>query len=137
MPLLKCIQNLSERSKKVIIADAKRDLILAIVEICKNIVNQAFTVSSSEKFQLRKYSRRIVKLVNRKKLTKNLQEEKKLINYRGNIGFLSIIISIAIANAGEVCPKLVSDNQSTIGELKSFDACSSEMSSETFDNNNM
>lgn len=101
LSLLKCILKLSERSKKVIIADAKRDLILSIVEICKNIINGSFAISSSERFQLRKYLKRIVKLSKREKVTKNLLEEKKLINYRGNIGFLSIIISIALENAGD------------------------------------
>lgn len=122
LPLLKCIENLSERSKKVIIAESKRDLILSIVEICKNIINDAFNVSSSEKFQLKKYSRRILKLVKRERLTKNLREEKKLINYRGNIGFLSIIIKIALENAGELCQEVsVSGNKSDKEELESFE----------------
>lgn len=122
MPLLRCIEKLSERSKKVIIAESKRELILSIVEICKNILNGAFTVSSCDKFQLKKYSRRFIKLARREKLTKNLKEEKKLINYRGNIGFLSIIIKIALENAGELCQEApYSRKQSTTEKLESLE----------------
>lgn len=131
LPLLKCILKLSERSKKVIIADAKRDLILSIVEICKNIINGSFSISSSEKFQLRKYLKRIVRLSKREKVTKNLQEEKKLINYRGNIGFLSIIIAIALENAGNFDRgELLADNPCTCRELKAFEDQIQSQSSE-------
>lgn len=98
MLLLESIANLSDKGQKTIISGAKRYLILAIIEICKKLKNGTFLYSKAERNQLKRYNNRIRKLSMREKLSKGFHLEKKLINYRGNIGFLSKIIGIAKKN---------------------------------------
>lgn len=98
LSLLETLATFSKRCQKTIINEAKRQTILAIIEICRNISTGTFNYSKSDKISLKRYSNRIKKLAKREKLSKQFIIEKKLINYRGNIGFLSKVIAIAIKN---------------------------------------
>lgn len=111
LPLLKVIEKLSDKSRRVVINEASRDLILAIVEICQHVLSETFVYSPSEKFQLASFRKRMLKLTMRAKISRNLDFEKKLINYRGNAEFISFIISIAIKNMSKLDHSTVFDNK--------------------------
>jgi hypothetical protein len=122
LPLLQAINNLSEKGQKVMINEAKRDLILAIVEICKGILSGAFNLTTSEIFKLRQYQSRIKKLADRKTLTKDLSTEKSFINYRGNVGFLSTVISIAHKHIGEDENQTASNENASLGDRNALNS---------------
>lgn len=95
--MLSNFNNKSLRERKEIIKYGDYSLILAICEICLNFLKGTFNCSQSDKKKLNRVSRKLKKLVERKKLTKNCKLEKQIINhYGGGIGFLSLVIPPAL-----------------------------------------
>lgn len=97
LKLLYTLQSLPEKTKKIIINDADRSLIIAICEICLNLLCGTFCCTPKVKRKLKKFKNKLKKLASRKKLSKNFNIEKKIINqYGGSVNFLAYLIPPAL-----------------------------------------
>lgn len=95
--LLNSLVDLPENIKKKLILTCGEDLIIAICELTLNLLNKTFSCTPHIKNKLKKYKRALRKLASRKKLSKNCNVERKLINQRvEGVSFLNYIIPSAL-----------------------------------------
>lgn len=95
--LLSNFNNKSLTERKKIIQNGDYSLIIAICEICVNYLKGTFNCSPSDKKKLKRSQKKLRKLVGRKKLSRNCETEKQIINhYGGGLKFLSLVIPPAL-----------------------------------------
>lgn len=100
LDVLKVLNKVPKNTKKHIIAHGDRSLIIAICELALNLLSETFNCTSTAKRHLRRYKKNLTKLATRKKLSKNLAVEKKIINQQfgaGSNGFLPLLIPPALS----------------------------------------
>lgn len=80
LDLLKVLHKVPLNTKKHIVAHGDRSLIIAICELALNLLNGTFCCTPNIRKKLQKYKKNLIKLANRKKLSKNFIVEKRIIN---------------------------------------------------------
>lgn len=93
LSFLRDISKLTESEIVERINQADRSLIYAICELCMNLVNEIIPCSRLLKFKLQNYEYTLIKLAEKKKLSKKCAIEKRLLtNSRGSGGRLLMLI---------------------------------------------